>query len=376
MATHRRNFSSKSSSSSFGSGGFLPTSKVGRVGFGPAAGGADVDSISSKEESALVATESSKDQFKANDKALRVGWSSYAKNILCVNAYPNGITLSVHSNEIDSKLLEGLSGEVLTDAILRNGKFAPGQFNLRFRDTRDYQLAAGKYYLYKENYLQALEHHLSQLHHSGLLSQAVIFFGVTSDPFMSLHKKFDVTMACLELFENYTPGLLVIQTRSPMVVSALPLLKMLGDKVIVSIPVESRLESAIVRYTPGQPKISERLVAADGLKKQGVRVNLVAAPILPYGDFYRDAWEFAELLDRHSDYISIGCLASGHSAEESQLKTLPVAQKLVADNNLRLLRPHSYQNLYYALRIIAPKKLELPVEAPQKPSQLSLFAAA
>ena len=311
--------------------------------------------------------------FNPKAKELQVTWSTYAKTIYCLNSYPNGITFSIHANSPVS-FVDGGAGGQTSDEIV--SPYLPHQFHLRFRDTKDYQLAPGKYFLHREDYAEALEHRLSLLHKQGYLESSVFYFGVTSDPFLTFQKKFDVTVTCLELFEHYRPGLVVVQTRSPMVIAALPMLKALGERAVVGIPIESPLESAIARFSPGQPKISERLIAADGLRRQGVRVNLIASPVLPYGEFYRDAWDFAELLEKHADFVSFGCLASGSSADESQLRTLPVAHKLVSDKQFRWLRPYSHRYLFYALSVIAPEKLMLPVKPPVNPSQLSLFAAA
>lgn len=314
-------------------------------------------------------TELSTVQFNQNAPELTRTWHSYAPATLCLNTYPNGITFSLHT--ATKPIRSGEKPAPEADAL----PWHPSQFHLRFKDTKNYLLPAGKYFLYKESYIEAVEQRLKTLKEQGLLSSAVLYFGVTSDPFASFHKKFDITMNCLQLLETYRPRRVVVQTRSPMVISALPTLKALGDRAVVAMPLETRLERSVQRYTPGQPKISERLVAAAGLRRQGITVNLVASPILPYGDIYRDAWDFADLLDKHADYITLGCLAYGKPAQESSLKALPVARKLVADKNYRWLRPHAYRHLYFALQVLAPEKLLLPVKPEESTAQLSLFAA-
>ncbi len=319
--------------------------------------------------------------FDPNATELWTTWSSYASVIACVNSYPNGITFSLHSNEEKKTLPESGPDSGAMARRDKNAeeqlprKFIPSQFHLRFRDTRDYQTPQGKYFLYKENYVRSLERQLGTLHKKGLLADATVYFGTTTDPFSSFHKKFDITTACLELFEAYKPARLVVQTRSPMVISALPTLRRLADRAVAVIPIESHVERSIARYTPGQPRIAERLVAAEGLRRQGVKVNLVASPILPYGEFYRDAWDFAEVLERHADYVTLGCLASGSESDERQLRTLPVARKIATDKQFRWLRPHAYRYLYHALSVIAPEKLLVPVAPKTKASQLDLFAA-
>ena len=309
--------------------------------------------------------------FDPRSRELQTTWSSFAKTILCVNAYPNGVSVSVHSNDPDARA----AAQKPDGASENTDRYLSNSFHLRFKDTRDYQLPLGRYFLFKENYAESLERQLSQLHKQGLLSSAVCYFGVTADPFFIFHKRFDVTMKCLELLEQYQPGFLVVQTRSPLVVSALPTLKFFGSRGVVAMPLETPLEQAVNRYTPGQPAISDRLLAVDGLRKQGVRVNLVASPALPYGDFYRDAWKFAEMLSEHADFITFGALAGGAPSDEAQLKTLPLARRLAADKQFRWLRPYSFRYLYYAVQSLAPEKLTVPAPLFPKTSQLSLFAA-
>ncbi len=332
----------------------------------------EVDRSKVKRKKRSAITDINSATFDPSAPELVHHWHTNASCVICVNSYPNGITLSVHKPEVDA-----VEGEPAAAAAADSSevKYLAEQFALRFKDTRDYQVAEGKYFLHKENARQSLENHLSRLHKKNLLQGATLYFGTTVDPFIAFHKRFDVTSACLQLFEQYRPRRLVIQTRSPMVIAALPTLKVFEGRAHVGIAVESHLEKSIARYTPGQPKISERLVAAQGLRRQGVSVNLQVSPVLPYGDFFRDAWDFAEVLDRHADYISFGALASGSAEHEKQLKELPVARKLASDKQFRWLRPYAYRYLYHALKVVAPQKLLLPVNAKAKTGQLGLFAA-
>lgn len=285
-------------------------------------------------------------------------WHSFAENVLCLSIYANGISVSSHKQEANKVELK------------------PEQFGLRFRDTRDHNLPEGKYFIYKDKCLAAFEKHLVSLYKADKLSKTVVYFGLTSDPFLNLHKKFDLTIGCLQLLEQYRPGFLVVQTRSPMVIAGLPLIKAFEDNCVVVMPVETRLESAVRRYTPGLPSISERLIAADGLRKQGIAVALQVGPILPYGDIVRDAVVFAEILSEHADYINFGSLYQGYVKEERKLRDLPISQKLIADKQLRYLRPLCYRHLYAAVSNLCPEKLLLPVKCVAKPAQLDLFVAA
>ncbi len=300
--------------------------------------------------------------FDPKSTELQTSWASLAESIYCLNVYPNGITLSIHNNQSNPDE-EG------------SQKFSPQQFHLRLKETSTYQLAEGKYLLYKENYKTALEMILLRLQKSGKLQTSVWYFGTVSDPFLNFHKKFDVIMGCLELLQKYIPQKIVFQTRSPMVISILGMLKYLGERAVTAIAIETISEKALARYTPGLPRIGERLLAADGLRKQGITVNLQVSPLLPYGDPKRDAWDFAEILEQHADYITFGCLATGDEQEEKQLKLIPLAQRLAIDQQYYWLRPFSYQYLFQGIKALAPEKLLLPIKAYVAPKQLKLFAA-
>jgi len=311
--------------------------------------------------------------FDPKSPELTTSWFTGRANIVALNVYPNGLTLSVHRNpEVepadDEELLEERKVEE------RKG-FLPTQFHLRLKDTREYMVPQGKYHLIREKIGETLERHLHQLREQEILQNAVLYFGMATDPFYAFPKKFEVTMKCVELLERYQPGMLVLQSRSPMILSALPMLKHFGSKGVAVIPIETPNERVIQQFTPGQASAADRISAADGLRKQGIKVNLQVSPVLPYGDFYRDAWPFAEFLAEHADYITLGCLATGSVADEPTLKNLPMARQLSAEKQYRWLRPHAYRYLFHALQTIAPEKLLLPVKPEIKQSQLSLFAA-
>jgi len=322
---------------------------------------------------ALTRRDLSEIKFDTSSPLLGNAWHSQATTVVCLNAYPNGITVSLHERKPEGR---GSNNHAVDNKFSVDDElWYPESFQLRLRDTREFRLPKGKYYLYRDSIRQALQKHLSQLHQAGKLYNSVIYFGTVTDPFLSFRKKFDVTMACFEVLEKFKPAKLVVQTRSPMVISALPALKKLEERSVVSMPVETILEESVKTYTPGQPTISERFVAANGLRRQGIKVNFQVAPVLPYGDFYKDSWKFAELLDLYCDHVTFGSLALGRKEEERLLKQLPLCQKLARDKKYHFLRPYSFRNIFKAMQDFAPSKLELPVISDRDSRQMNMFAA-
>src|SRR5690606_29957318 len=82
-------------------------------------------------------------------------WFSDSQNIICLNSYPNGITLSFHSNDIKepqpnkaSDANEAGAGDAAGHSSARRP--LAEHFALRLKDTRDYQVAQGKFFVHKQ----------------------------------------------------------------------------------------------------------------------------------------------------------------------------------------------------------------------------------
>lgn len=293
-------------------------------------------------------------------------WSSDAERIFCINAYPNGISVSRHDGPLKTNLKRRPHPSTDISSL---------DFSLRLRDTKNHNVPDGKCYIFKENFAREFEAFLFNLQKQRKLNSSVIYFGTVLDPFYNFNKKLHITLACIQILERYKPKRLIIQTRSPMVIAALPYIKLMEERAFVSIFLESPHESIVSRYTPEQPKISDRLTAIRGLREQGVRVNLAVSPILPYGDYEKDVWEFARFLVENGDFLTFASLAKGVSGEDVKLRAMRIARILAADGNFKLLRPNAHKYLARAVQVLAPEKLILPTTIEKEPYQLSLFAA-
>lgn len=232
-----------------------------------------------------------------------------------------------------------------------------------------------RYKLHPENPLYELERHLMGLSQQGILGSASIYFGTSTDPFFPFEGKFDASMRFLELFQRYTPGMLHVQTRSPLIVIALPVFKKLGRHCAVTIALETCTDELASRYTPDLPRISERLKTVRALRRFGVEVHLQVAPVLPYGDWKGDADAFAELLVEHADYLWVEPLADGTELAERKLRNTAVVRRIAADRKFHWLRPDAAQPLLQAIERIAPEKLALPERPQLGKKQLEIFAA-
>lgn len=248
-------------------------------------------------------------------------------------------------------------------------------FALRVQDDVEALRLRSRYAFHKENPLHELEKSLMRLSNQGTLHSATIYFGVTTDPFLPFESKFDASMKFLDLFQRYTPGMLVIQTRSPLIVLALPVLKRLGNHASVTIGIETPCEDMVRHYTPSFPRVSERLKTVKALRKFGIEVALQVHPVLPYGEWRDDAKIFAKLLIENGDYIHVKALSDGSEQLERQLKASEIVRKLAHDRRFHYLRRDAAVPLINAIDAVAPDKLRMPQRSHLKSKQMEFFAA-
>ena len=258
---------------------------------------------------------------------------------------------------------------------IENGQDPREYYALRIQEDGDFIRLRSRYSLHQENPLHELEKHLMRLSSQGILRTASIYFGVTADPFLPFHGKFDATMKFLNLFQKYTPGLLVVQTRSPLIVLALPVLQKLGTHAAVTMGLETPSDDVVQRYTPGLPRVEERLKAANALRRFGVEVTLQVSPVLPYGDWKKDAAGFAKMLTDHADYVHVKAMTDGTEKVERKVRMTSVAKKLAEDRQFFYLRPDTAKPLLNAIEMLKPQALKIPARQQLQPKQMKMFAA-
>ena len=99
------------------------------------------------------------------------------------------------------------------------------------------------------------------------------------DPYQPLERKYQLTKKCLEiLLRQGWP--VVIQTKSPLVLRDIELLKKLRE-VEVGLTITTADDGIRQIFEPNAPSIEERLNALEKLHLEGVRTFAMIAPILP-----------------------------------------------------------------------------------------------
>lgn len=222
---------------------------------------------------------------------------------------------------------------------------------------------------------EQLERRLRSISEKGDLSSAWFYFGVASDPFHPFEGKFDASIKFLKIFQRYSPGMLFLQTRSPLVVVALSMLQNLGKHVVVTLALETMRQEIVSRYTPGLPSVRERLRAASALRNFGVEVAIQVAPLLPYGARRRDARVFAELLCNYADSIFVQPLNDGSGSAAERIHGSLIAQSIALEQRNEWLKKDAAEPLIEEIMKIAPHKLEPPRPTSSTVRQMSFFVA-
>jgi DNA repair photolyase len=142
----------------------------------------------------------------------------------------------------------------------------------------------------------------------GVLAHARIFCSSATDPYTPLEARLALTRGCLAVLAERPPAALVVQTRSPLVLRDLDLLRRLPH-VGVSFTVTTDDEAVRRVFEPDSPRLARRLETLAALRAAGVPTQAAVAPLLP-GDPAR----LAALLDPVVDRVVLDDFFRGDGA--------------------------------------------------------------
>ncbi|KAA0549881.1 radical SAM protein [Bacillus sp. BGMRC 2118] len=157
--------------------------------------------------------------------------------------------------------------------------------------------------------------------------EVTIFMSSSTDPYQPIEHQENITRSLVEAMTVQQPDFLFVQTRSPLVTRDIDLFGKLGEKVRVSITIETDQEHIRKRFTPNAPPIQARMEAVRKLKEHNIPVQIAISPVLPFtNDFPR---KLSELVDRIvvDDYYS-GDGSQGRRTEKLNIKELYSGEEL------------------------------------------------
>jgi len=165
-----------------------------------------------------------------------------------------------------------------------------------------------------------------------------IILGVDEDPFAGGLAGLATALRCIEMLAQKRPAKLTVQTRSSLLLFALPVLRSLpGAGAVISIEtVDEQLHSRLLAH---QPRPIERLELVRTLKKTGFEVSLRVTPIIFQRESGAAIEKFADTLraaECEISYHSIDQLLPFHA--EKEIAPLMRARRLLVQNAERHLR--------------------------------------
>lgn len=171
------------------------------------------------------------------------------------------------------------------------------------RNGRDW----GAYVYPRTGIAEKLAVELARLRRRGALEQTAIFMSSTTDPYQGVERRWQLTRACLEVLVAHPPGLLVVQTRSPLVERDFDLLAALGERCRLSFTIETDDDDVRRRLTPNCPAVDRRFRTLRQAMDVGVQVQAAVSPCLPFSSVEG----FGERLIAHSHRVVVDTYISG-----------------------------------------------------------------
>ena len=120
------------------------------------------------------------------------------------------------------------------------------------------------------------------------LEGKAIYLSSATDPYQPVERRLELTRSLLPILAEKGAHL-VVQTRSPLVVRDIDLLRRF-DRVCVNFSVTTDSEAVRRAFEPRNPPIPDRLEAAAAVATAGIPVAITITPLLPL----EDAKRFAE----------------------------------------------------------------------------------
>lgn len=206
--------------------------------------------------------------------------------------------------------------------------------------------AWGEWVKAKMNAAELLARELAASKRKGTFGNLRIFMSTATDPYQGAEGKLKLTRAVLEVFAASGDfGLLVVQTRSPLVERDLELLVRLGQRVAVSLTIETNRDEVRRQITPTSPSIARRLATLDKLTQARVKTQAAISPLLPC-----DPEVFAELIAERASRAVVDTIFDGDGAGGRRSAELGMPELLRSLGYEDWLRRDAHVPLLEALR--------------------------
>lgn len=160
------------------------------------------------------------------------------------------------------------------------------------------------------------------------ISSFAIFMSSATDPYQGAEWQWRLSRACLDVFNEFPPGLLVIQTRSPLVQDDFERIHALGERCWLNFTLETDLEPVRRAITPRCPSVPQRLATLQAARAAGLNVQITVSPCLPFSGVET----FGEFLLAHGQRIIVDSYVSGDGQQGKRTAVTSTPARYVEQN--------------------------------------------
>ncbi len=203
----------------------------------------------------------------------------------------------------------------------------------------------GSWVVAKVNLKERLLVELAAMEQAGKLARTAVFMSSATDPYQGLERRLGITRGALEAFLRYPVRRLVLQTRSPLIERDLGLLQRMGERVMVSLTLETDDETVRRALTPTSPSVGRRLRTARAIRAAGIPVQLAIAPMMP-----NHPERFARLAAEVADRVVVDTYFDGDGAGGRRSRALGMGELYARLGYERWFRPGAERPLIDALK--------------------------
>ncbi|MBP2002029.1 DNA repair photolyase [Paenibacillus shirakamiensis] len=188
-----------------------------------------------------------------------------------------------------------------------------------------------------------------ELQRAKLKGPVTIFMSSSTDPYQPIEFKEQVTRTLLQVMTDVIPDFLFVQTRSPLVRRDIDLLQRLGNRVRVSMTVETDREDIRKLFTPHTPPIAARIHTLKLLKEAGIPTQATVAPILPSTD------NFAHTLYAVTERVCIDDYFMGDGSGGRRTRNLGIQSIYEQAHLEEWYHPQAYLQVLERMKTVFPE---------------------
>ena len=150
--------------------------------------------------------------------------------------------------------------------------------------------------------------------------QVSIFMSTATDPYQGIEAKTNLTRSILEVMLSMIEDIdyLMVHTRAPLAKRDIDLFQQFGEKIIISMSIETDLDQVRKIFTPSAPAIQARLNTLKAITEAGVPTRASISPMLP---LTRD---IAKTLKNVTNQVALDTFTLGDGARGKRTERLGI----------------------------------------------------